>query len=449
MRRGGWVEAVIRGPKMGRPAPSAAIEARDNWPALPFEIWQSLFSFNGNQYLAGQFRSSPNRALVAACGPVHAVLDRRVSVMGEARPIFQRYNQGNPVKTYSDRRLELLKKPWQGGSWRQLVAIAESDIAAAGNSYWIRNGAELVRLNPDWITIVTEEVTLDGVEVAERLLGYVVERPGYGVAGLEPKDVAHYRPGAPLECPFRGESWLAAAASDASTDVELTQYKGNYLKNGAMPSLAVMYEPTLDMAALEAFVPVFADKFTGSMNAGKVMHFLGGRDVKTVGATLDQLAFKAVQGAGETRIAAAAGVPAVVAGFSEGMQGSSLNAGNYVATRRLFADAKIRPLLGALCEAFERLVGTDSDSRLWYDESGVSFFQEDVADEANIRQLKAATIRTLIEAGYKPDSVIDAVTTGDYSILKGSHTGLTSVQLTPPGDGTVPSDQGGTDGPTE
>jgi hypothetical protein len=55
---------------------------------------------------------------------------------------------------------------------------------------------------------------------------------------------------------------------------------------------------------------MFATKFTGSANAGKVMHFLGGRDVKTVGASLEQLAFKAVQGAGETRIAAAAGVPA-------------------------------------------------------------------------------------------------------------------------------------------
>jgi hypothetical protein len=207
-----------------------------------------------------------------------------------------------------------------------------------------------------------------------------------------------------------------------------------------MPSLAVMYEPTIDMTQLEQFVPLFASKFTGSLNAGKVMHFLGGRDVKTVGATLDQLAFKAVQGAGETRIAAAAGVPAAVAGFSEGMQGSSLNAGNYTATRRLFGDAKIRPLLGSFCESFANLVAVPAGARLWYDDSGVSFFQEDVTDEANIRQTHATTIRTLIDAGYDPDAVVSAVMNGNFADLAGQHSGLFSVQLQPAGTETPSSD---------
>jgi hypothetical protein len=296
-------------------------------------------------------------------------------------------------------------------------------------------------VDPDYVTILAATFELEGVEIGTRLVGYIIRPPGSKGPGygLDPTQLAHYKPGAPTAEPFRGESWLAAVASDATSDIELTSYKGNYLKNGAMPSLAVTYEPTLSQEALEAFVPVFAEKFTGQLNAGKVMHFLGGRDVKTVGATLDQLAFKAVQGAGETRIAAAAGVPASVAGFSEGMQGSSLNAGNYTATRRLFGDAKVRPLLGSLVEAFSVLVPAPAGSRLWYDDSGVSFFQEDVTDEANIRQTTAATIRSLIEAGYDPDAVVTAVTTGRMDGLIGQHSGLTSVQLTPPGDGTVPS----------
>jgi len=177
------------------------------------------------------------------------------------------------------------------------------------------------------------------------------------------------------------------------------------------------------------------------MNAGKVMHFLGGRDIKTVGATLDQLAFKAVQGGGETRIAAAAGVPAAVAGFSEGLQGSSLNSGNYTATRRLFGDAKVRPLLGSFCEAFSNIVRVPDGTRLWFDDSGVSFFQEDVSDEANIRSTNAQTIRTLIEAGYDADAVVGAVTTGNFDRLIGQHSGLTSVQLQGP-----TSDSSGGDG---
>jgi hypothetical protein len=132
-------------------------------------------------------------------------------------------------------------------------------------------------------------------------------------------------------------------------------------------------------------------------------------------------------------------VPASVAGFSEGMQGSSLNAGNYTATRRLFGDAKIRPLLGSLVEAFSTLVNVPADSRLWYDDSGVSFFQEDVTDEAAIRQTTAIAVRQLIEVGFEPDAAVTYGLTGRLEALLGNHTGLTSVQLTPPGGADTPA----------
>lgn len=422
-----------------RPLPATVEERR--FPAMSWEAYQNLFTVNGVQYVTGSGQYQPRSVeyLLNACGPAFAVLDRRISILGEARPAFQRFRSGRPEGIYSTPELDILNHPWPGGTWRHLVSIMESDVAAYGNSYWIRQGSRLSRIEPDWVTVVTGEVTYNGERVGYDLLGYVVASPGSKGTVLEPVEVAHYRP-SPSRDIWRGDSWLAAVASDASSDVEMTTYKGNYLRNGAMPSLAVVYEPTLDMAQLEQFVGRFAEKFTGSLNAGKVMHFLGGRDVKTVGATLDQLAFKAVQGAGETRIASAAGVPAVVAGFSEGMQGSSLNAGNYQATRRLFGDAKVRPLLGSIADALGTLVRVPSDSRLWYDDSQVSFFQEDVLDESQIRQQAALTIRQLVDAGYEPDAAVEFANTGNYAALAGRHTGLYSVQLQPPGTQTPQGD---------
>lgn len=414
----------------------ASLAKRDETRStLSWDQWANLFAYNNVQYLTGPYRSLGARRLIGCDGPVAAVLDRRASIMGEARPTFQRFAEGKPAAMFSTRELEVLKRPWPGGTFRQLAHICESDVAAAGNSYWIRLDNQLIRLDPDHVTIVTGSVVIDGVEVGRELIGYVVQPKGAGREGLalDVSEVGHYKPGCPVDEPFRGESWLAAVATDASSDVEMTAYKGNYLKNGAMPSIAVTYEPTISQEALEAFVPVFASKFQGAMNAGKVMHFMGGRDVKTVGASLDDLAFKAVQGAGETRIAAAAGVPSTVAMFSEGMQGSSLNAGNYGASRRLFGDAKVSPNLGSLMEAFTTLLVVPADSRLWYDVSGVAFFQEDVTDEAVIRQTTAGTIRQLIEAGFEPDAAVEFATTGRLDALVGNHTGLTSVQLTPPG----------------
>jgi hypothetical protein len=61
-----------------------------------------------------------------------------------------------------------------------------------------------------------------------------------------------------------------------------------------------------------------------------------------------------------------------------------------------------------------------------------------VLDSADIRGKDATTMRTLVDGGFDPQSVIDAVTTGDMTLL--THSGTLSVQLQPPGDGTQPAD---------
>ena len=178
----------------------------------------------------------------------------------------------------------------------------------------------------------------------------------------------------------------------------------------------------------------------GVDKAFKTLYLGGGADVKVVGANFDQLNLKAVQGAGETRIAAAAGVPASYLGISEGLAGSSLNAGNYAAARRRFADGTIRPLWRAACGALETLlVVPDPTVRLWYDDRDVAFLQEEVIDAANIKNREALTIESLVRAGFEPDTIVQAVITGDYALLR--HSGLYSVQLQPASDGqTTPED---------
>lgn len=441
--------------------PREARSALRPFPSMSFDAWQNLFSFNGSQYLSGSYGSMPTRQVLAECIPAFAALDRRASIVGDAWPMFQRLERGRPTEMFSTPELAILHRPWRGGTWRMLTAIMETDVAAAGNSYWMREADELIRLDPDTVTILVEAALKVGVDgqiapVGERLLGYAVQRSGEQVAMFGPDEIAHYRPGCPTAQWYRGESWLAAAITDSSSDISMTRYKQAFLRNGAMPSMAILYDPTVKMAALEAYIPKFEERYAGQLNAGKVLHMLGGRDVKTVGATLDQLAYKAVQGAGETRIAMAAGVPSVVQGGSESLAGSSLTTGNYAAARRLFADAKMRPLLGSLFESLSRVVrapngggwvGDANGVRLWHDDSQVSFFQEDVADEATIRQTNAVTIRQLIEVGYEPDAAVQAVTSGNFKALLGAHTGLTSVQLQPPGTTAQDDEEPGPDEP--
>jgi hypothetical protein len=71
-------------------------------------------------------------------------------------------------------------------------------------------------------------------------------------------------------------------------------------------------------------------------------------------------------------------------------------------------------------------------SELWYDDRDVAFLREDLTAAADIQAREASTIVSLISAGYEPDSVVRAVRTGDFVLLK--HTGLLSVQLMPPSE---------------
>jgi hypothetical protein len=59
------------------------------------------------------------------------------------------------------------------------------------------------------------------------------------------------------------------------------------------------------------------------------------------------------------------------------------------------------------------------------------FLQEDRKDEAEVQERQSTTIRNLIDGGFEPGSVVEAVRAGDWSRLK--HTGNLSVQLQPPG----------------
>src|SRR5690606_42053125 len=79
------------------------------------------------------------------------------------------------------------------------------------------------------------------------------------------------------------------------------------------------------------------------------------------------------------------------------------------------------------------IVDGPSDAELWFDTSDVPFLRQDEKDAAEIEQLRAATIRQLIDGGFTPESAIRAVVTEDMSALQ--HTGMLSVQLRPPGTG--------------
>jgi hypothetical protein len=406
----------------------------------------SEFGFQGHSYTLPSITATKANELAANNNaPVASCLAVRVKVFSEVRFQFQQFSAGRPTKLFGSPSLGILETPWPGGSTSDLLAIDEVDVSVFGNSYWIRpTPSQLVRLDPRHTLILTGDLkNPEGQQVGKQLIGYGYQPDKQKPMAIYlPGEVAHDKETPDVDNPFRGTSWLRAVLEDVDSDLKMTAYKGSFLKNAATPNLTVSLDPGVSPEAFEAFVDKMDAQHKGVLNAFKTLYLGGGADVKVVGSNFQQLDMKSVQGAGETRVAAAAGVPASIVGFSEGLAGSSLNAGNYTAARRRFADGTMRPRWRTVAEAFRNLVPVPAGSRLWYDDRDVSFLQEDVKDAADIMSQQASTIETLIRAGYEPATAAAAVLAGgDWELL--AHLGLYSVQLQPPG-AQEPAPPGGT-----
>ena len=416
------------------------------WELPPFWVGEAVrdqeqIDANFAGYVSGAYKGN---------GVVFACILARLLVFSEARFQYQRYVNGRPGELFGDTSLAILERPWPNGTTGELLARMEQDTSLAGNFFATivddRDGRRIRRLRPDWVTIVTGSRSGGGPTALDaRVVGYLyepkegVERPGPVM--LLPGDVVHWSPIPDPDAQWRGMSWITPIVREIQSDSAATKHKQMFFENGTVGSLAVTYDKEVPQAHVEAFAKLFKEAHAGVDNAYKTYHLGGGADVTTVGANLQQLDFKVTQGAGETRIAAAAGVGAVIAQLSEGLQGSSLNSGNFSAARRRFADGTIRPLWRSAAAALETFSTPPEGARLAVDPRDIPFLQEDELDEAEIHAKQASTISALIMAGFSPDAVVAAVTSGDLESLVGAHSGLYSVQLQPAGAGAPPPEE--------
>jgi phage portal protein BeeE len=239
-------------------------------------------------------------------------------------------------------------------------------------------------------------------------------------------------------------SWLTPVIREIQSEKAATQHKLRWFENSATPNLAISLPKEVTPEQFGDFVDQMDRSHKGAANAGKTLYTAGGADVTVVGANMQQMDFKSVQGASETRIAAAAGVGAILANLSEGMQGSSLNAGNYSAAKRRFVDGTMRPLWRNAAGSLEHIITKPKprgrerqpDPAL-DDDRDIAFLREDQKDVAEVQATTAQAMRTLLDSGWKADSVKAWIQAGgDWAVLE--HSGLNSVQLVPPSDGTTP-----------
>lgn len=406
--------------------------ANENWSG---PVWSSLSSeketidrdFEG--YVEGAYKAN---------GVVFACILTRLLLFTEARFQWRRYENGRPTDLFGNPDLGLIEDPWPGGTTGEVLAHLEQDASLAGNAYIARVGPpdapRLRRLRPDWVSIVTGSPSDDPFDIEAQVIGYIY-KPLRGEKRTEtfltPDRVMHYSPIPDPDAQWRGMSWLTPVVNEIMADSAATKHKLKFFENGASLGLILSYDPKLTPDQFNSAVAKFTEAHEGIDKAYKTLHVGGGVDPKVYGADLKQLDFKVTQGAGETRIAMAAGTHPVMVGMSEGLAGASLNAGNFAAARRRFVDMTIRPLWRITAASMQRILTRPAGAHLWYDDRDIPALRQDAQEEADIRKTEAETIAHLVNQGYTHASVIAAVNAGDWNLLVDS--GYRSVQLYAPG----------------
>jgi phage portal protein BeeE len=378
-------------------------------------------------------------------GVVFAVILTRLLLFSEARFQWQRINSGRPGDLFGTADLALLEMPWPNGTTGELLARMEQDASLAGNFYAVREAERLRRLRPDWVTIVLSAPPAEATQ--SDVIGYWYH-PGRVMAGLEPtstdelflpEETCHWSPVPDPDAQYRGMSWLTPVVREIQADRAATEHKLRFFENGATLGPVISLKETVTAEQFKEFIAETNAAHKGVENAYKPLYVGGGADVTLATADMRQLDFKGTQGAGETRICAAGHVPPIIVGLSEGLQASTYS--NYAQARRAFGDGWARPQWRSACAALASITDvpagtTPGTVRLWYDDRDIAFLREDQADAAKIAQTVAITIRTYTDAGFEPKSAVAAAVASDPTLLV--HSGLYSVQLTPPGTAAAP-----------
>lgn len=445
--------------------PTAALDAV-KWPdtierayALGLDAADNQFNFAGTQYF-GIPTDVPNRAeridpsfMGAAVGAmkgnavVFACMRARFSIFSQARFQWRRMSNGRPGDLFGTADLEPLENPWANGTTGDLLNRMIIDADLAGNSYWTLREGSLRRLRPDWVYIIRgvegQPGNTNPDDIDSQIIGYAYWPGGpFGSASkdqvefLLPEEVCHFAPIPDPECSWKGMSWITPIIREIEGDNAATNHRNAFFRNGATLQTLFKYDPDLGVDEVRALKNLFEEQHMGVSNAYRSLHIGGGVDATVIGTDLKQVDFSQVTGRIETRIAAAAGVPPIIVGLSEGLQAATYS--NYIQAKRAYAQITLSFLWANAAGSLAVLLNNPGGAVLWYDDRDIAFLREDRTEAAQIAQTQASTMQTLINSGFTHESARDAVlANGDWSML--ISTGLTSVQLQAPAT-TEPGD---------
>lgn len=313
-----------------------------------------------------------NAAVMSCIGAIQRALPEAPLVVKERR--------GDDVRDVPDHELaRLLERPNPYYSGMHLLSAVAADFKLSGNAYVLkaRNGSgRPVELW--WVpsTMIEPEWPDDG--------SAFISHYEYAVDGravrIEPDDCIHFRNGFDPGNLRKGVSELGALVREIATDNEAANMTASLLRNQAIPGVVISPDGQsgLNEGDAEQIKTMFRQKFGGD-RAGEPLVMDNSTRVSVLSFSPEQMDLKSLRRIPEERIAAALGVPAIVAGLGAGLDRSTYS--NMAEAREAFYESCLIPLQRLLAAEIQQQLVPDFDKtarlRVEFDLSQVRVLQTD------------------------------------------------------------------------
>lgn len=248
-------------------------------------------------------------------------------------------SKGNPIEW--NEWLELLARPnpWQSGDQFWYLAQKYYDVVGACFILKVKdnvpfpgeNPKELRLLRADLVDVLLSD---DGAQI----LGYAYHNNGKVQNLTTDEIIYHYRPDP--RNPLLGESLLSSARRAIETEVQISEYQANVLKNGGRLETVLKVGGLTNTDMIDRTLKDYQQKYAGAKNAGRPLVLGSDMDLVQQGLNPNELAYMDTKLMTLSDIVIATGVPKIMLGV--GSQETFANAETEIAT---FLRDKIKPEL--------------------------------------------------------------------------------------------------------
>lgn len=349
----------------------------------------------GSRELLAAQRGGDGNSAVYAC--------LRVIAEAVAEPplrVYRTERDGSRVEGQDTPLGALLERPNPHLTIAAMLAYLSTCLHIDGNAYWRKlragnpetgNVVQLWPISPSQIEPRTEQGSGDFISYYRYYI-----RPGI-YENLAPSQIVHFRMGLDDRDHRIGSGPIKRLLREISSDEQATKYADRLLANLSIPGLVAEFDkdapPLPNQAAADELKQRIASSYGGD-NVGGVGIGAPGMKLSQLGFSPEQMDMKTLHRVPEERIAAALGVPAVVAGLGAGLDRSTYS--NFAEAREAFTEMKLLPFWRALADTLTMSLVPDFSS-----ERGVSvaFMIDDVRALQDDQNAKAVRLKTYVDAG--------------------------------------------------